>query len=550
MSRQRKNFTVDKEKLKKVSVIEPVLGVEVNQAVVRPIHPVVNYSSLGPHGGSGKNIDFSKYYGKGYDDITNRVYYTAKALLKNTMVLTESTQHSYFSAGFARFADYLELFRHAAGHDLTQEDITPELIENFLIHLRNRALGYSNQKAAYTNFKSMLVRMREKGYWLIDNTVNLNADFFPQNPFPNSNKRRAGQKPLSQQEERQLVVALKQAIQPIYSKSEPLTGYELTACLLFIAMKTGINTTPLLTMTVDALTDHPLKKNRKLLTVFKKRGYATQLHNLRKSESIEIAQGIKLDVASIIERIITLNAELRMEGKTELVFVYETSRCRLGSGIPTSLSDSTLSFNINKLIEAYDLKDEDNRPLNITIGRIRKTFINSIYELSGENLAVTASLAKHSGTGTLDHYLEAPAQSKRNLGLIGEIRVKELTNDALRVIPVGHCKDPLNGDNAPKNGAMCNDFLGCFRCKTFVITGDDLYKLFSFYWAIVRNRDEFGRKDWKRHLRNILQIVDEEVVPAFTKQGWLRRIEEEKERARVNPHPYWVNLEMLRVVHE
>ena len=552
MGRQRKNFTVDKDKLKKVSVTEPVFGAELNQEVVRPIHPVVNYPSLGSHGGNGFNFDFSKYYGKGYDDITNRAYYTAKVLLKNTKDLSESTQYGYFTAGFANFADYLELFGHAAGHDLTQENITPELIENFLIHLRNEELSYISQKAIYTFLKSLLIRMREKGYWLVDNTVNLNSDFFPQNPFPNSNKRCTGQKPFSQHEERQLVVALKQAMQPIYGKTTPLTGYELTVCLLFIAMKTGINTTPLLKMTVDALTDHPLKENRKLLTVFKKRGNATQLHNLRKSESIESTLGVKLDVASIIERIIELNAKLRMKGNTELVFVYETLRGgKLApSGTLTSLSDGLLIVNIKKLIETYDLKDEDERPLKITIGRIRKTFINGIYELSGESLAVTASLAKHSGTGTLDHYLEAPAQSKRNLGLMGEIRVKELTCDALRVIPVGHCKDPLHGDKAPKNGAMCNNFLDCFRCKTFVITGDDLYKLFSFYWAIVRNRDEFGRKDWKRHLRNILQIVDEEVVPAFTKQGWLRRIEQEKEQSRVNPHPYWVNLEMLRVVHE
>lgn len=95
---------------------------------------------------------------------------------------------------------------------------------------------------------------------------------------------------------------------------------------------------------------------------------------------------------------------------------------------------------------------------------------------------------------------------------------------------------------------MCNDFLGCFRCKSFIITADDLHKLFSFYWAIVRNRDAFGRKDWKRYLRNVLKIVDEEVVPEFVKSGQLQRIEEEKERAKVSPHPYWKNLDMLRIV--
>ncbi|WP_219726099.1 hypothetical protein [Vibrio diazotrophicus] len=152
----------------------------------------------------------------------------------------------------------------------------------------------------------------------------------------------------------------------------------------------------------------------------------------------------------------------------------------------------------------------------------------------------------HSGTGTLDHYLQAPEQSKRNLGLMGEIRVKELTCAELSV-PVGHCKDPKNGDRAPKDGTFCNDFLGCFRCKSFVITGDDLYKLFSFYWAVIRNRDEFGRKDWKRHLKNVIRIVDEEVVPVFVKLSQLQRIAAEKERARTNPHPYWQNLDMLKV---
>jgi hypothetical protein len=169
-----------------------------------------------------------------------------------------------------------------------------------------------------------------------------------------------------------------------------------------------------------------------------------------------------------------------------------------------------------------------------------------MYELSGENLLVAAQQAKHRGTSTLDHYLRAPEQSNRNLGLMGEIRVKELT--CLEAsIPVGHCRDPKYGDKAPKNGTFCNDFLGCFRCKSFVITGDDLYKLFSFYWAIVRNREAFGRKDWKRHLKNVLRIVDEEVVPAFVKLGKLHLVEHEKERAKTNPHPYWKNLDMLKV---
>lgn len=549
MARQRKNLTINKDKLKKTSVVEPTIDATQNQAIVRPFNPVVNYPSLGSKSGKGRNFDFSPYYGKGYDDITNRAFYTAKALLKNTDAFTEETQRAFFNIGFVYFAAYLELFRCATGEDLTQADITPELIEQYLLHLKGSELGFASQKVIYTHLKSLLTRMKEKGYWSAVGDINLNSDFFPKNPFPNSNKRSGGgQKPLTVHEKRQVVVALKQAIKPIYNKTEPLSGYELTVCLLAVAIQTGINTSPLLNMTTEALSDHPLKDNRKLLTVFKKRGNATQLHNLRKSEELEVVQGIKLDVAYLIEAIIERNAHIRKATNSDVVFVYEATSGGKGTkkDTATSLMDNTIVFNINKFIKEYDLKDEDGRTMKLNVSRFRKTFINGIYELSGDSLLIAAQQAKHSGTGTLDHYLQAPEQSKRNLGLMGEIRVKELTS-AEPSVPVGHCKDPKHGDKAPKDGTFCNDFLGCLRCKSFVITGDDLYKLFSFYWAIIRNRDEFGRKDWKRHFKNVLRIVDDEVIPEFAKLGQLQRIAAEKERARTNPHPYWQNLNMLKV---
>lgn len=548
MARQRKNLTINKDKLKKTSAVEPTIDATQSQKIVRPINPVVNYPNIGSKGGNGSNFDFSPYYGKGYDDITNRAFYTAKALLKNTDAFTEKTQLVYFNIGFVSFAEYLTLFRHSSSEDLTQTDITPVLIEQYLLHLKGSDLAYGAQKTYYTLLKSLLIRMKEKGYWSAVGDINLNSDFFPKNPFPHSNKRAKGEEPLTPHEKRQVVVALKQAISPIYQKAEPLTGYELTLCLLAVAIQTGINTSPLLNMTAEALSDHPLKDNRKLLTVFKNRGNATQLHNLRKSEQLEVVQGIKLDVAYLLEIIIERNTPVRQATRSDLVFVYKSTRGGRGTkkGTDTSLTNERLDVNIEKFIKEYDLKDEKGRTMKLNVSRMRKTFINGIYELSGGNLLIAAQQAKHSGTGAIDYYLQAPEQSKRNLGLMGEVRVKELTCE-LSNVPVGHCKDPKNGDRAPKNGTFCNDFLGCFRCRSFVITGDDLYRLFSFYWAIVRNRDEFGRKDWKRHLKNVLRIVDEEVVPAFAKLGQLQRVEAEKERARTHPHPYWQNLDMLRV---
>ncbi|RKF18844.1 hypothetical protein DBZ36_10670 [Alginatibacterium sediminis] len=549
MAKQRKNLTINKDNIKKTSVVESTISATQNQEFARPINPVLNYPNIGPKGGFGANVDLTKYYGKGYDDITNRVYYTSKTLLKNTKAFTEETQHTYIASGFNNFAEYLEIYSNAIGKSVVQSDITPALIENYLLHLRASELSFTTQKNRYTFLKSLLCRMNEKGYWLAVGNINLNSDFFPKNPFPNSNKRKKGEKPLPPYEKRQVVVALKQAIKPIYQKTESLSGYELTLCLLAMAIQTGINTQPLLNMTTDALSDHPLKDNRKLLRVLKKRGNNNQIRSLRKLEQFEVIQGVKLDVAYMIEKIIQLNALVRQESNSDLVFIYNKSKySEQGAGSKsTSLQEVSLARNITKFIKEYDLNDEDGCTMKLNVSRIRKTFINDIYELSRENLLLTAQQANHSGTSTLDHYLQAPEQAKRNLGLMGEIRVKELTCVESNV-PVGHCKDTINGDKAPKNGTFCNNFLGCFRCKSFVITGDDLHKLFSFYWAVVRNRYEFGRKEWKRHLRNVLKIVDEEVVPEFVKLGELQRVETEKERARTNPHPYWQNLDMLKVI--
>lgn len=252
MANKRKNLTINKDKIKKTSAVESTGDAPQSQGLVRPIRPIVNYPNLGSKGGNGANVDFTPYYGKGYDDITNRVYYTAKALLKNTNAFTEDTQRTYFKNGFFYFAQYLELFRHSVGEDLTQNDITPRLIEQYLLHLKGSEFKSSFQKALYSHIKSLLVRMKEKGYWPLVDDINLNSDFFPKNPFPNSGKHAKGERPLTPYEKRQVVVALKQAVKPIYQKRESLSGYELTLCLLAVAIQTGINTSPLLNMTTDA----------------------------------------------------------------------------------------------------------------------------------------------------------------------------------------------------------------------------------------------------------------------------------------------------------
>ncbi|KFI13654.1 hypothetical protein IX95_00170 [Vibrio sp. B183] len=527
-----------------------------NLDMLRPLNAVVNFPDLGPKGGGGHNVDFEPFYGQGFDDLVNRAYYTTKALLESAISSNSSqtTIQRYVINGFNYLADYLPLYRQHKEHDLSQADLSRELMDNFRTHLKTLKkkkaegnLSYGSQKQIYSYVKALLHAMKTKGYW--DASPEYVKGCFKANAYPNSNQRGGGgASPFTQHEKKQLVIALKQAIKPIIKKDrqEPLSAYELTVLVLAIAMQTGINTRPLLEMSVSSLSDHPLKANRRLLTVFKRRGNATQLHNLRKSEEIDIIQGVKLDVALFIETITKLNASSRKELNTDMLLTY-TSTAPSNTGTATSLSEKTLHYYTALLIKEYDLEDEDGNRIAVNTSRIRKTFINGIYELSGEDLVAAAYAAKHQHQSTTNLYLRAPEEAKKNLGRAAEIRVTNILSEREEKTPMGTCKDTKNGDRAPKNGKTCADFLGCFRCKSFVITLDDLWKLYSFYWAVIRNRDNFGRKNWKKYLKDILRVIDEHIEPRFIELNALLQVQAMKEKARTTPHPYWKNLDMLRV---
>ncbi|GHG07004.1 hypothetical protein ACFSBU_08925 [Thalassotalea marina] len=527
----KKSLKISKEKLKRKGVLElQKIGVRHN---VRPLNTICHFQKL-----TSKNFDVAPYYGRGYDDIVTRVYYTIQALLRQKGKLQQSTIHSYLTSGFRNVVRYLEMWSAAIGRSVTLNDITQDFIENYVIYLKSLEIRYVSQKTIYTSTKSLLVAMHTTGYWQETDAKHL-KDIFPKNPYPNINHRAKRAKPFSDFETRQIVVALKQEIKPIYQKKDALDSYELMVCLLSIAMQTGLNLSSLINMKTDSLSDHPLKKNRKLLTVYKKRGNATHLHTLRSSTKVELVQGVKLDVSFLIEKIIELNHDLRIEYDTERLLVFKSKR---GIRSATYLSEQLLARNINTLIQKHKLIDENSRALVINFSRIRRTFSNRLYELSGQNILIAAQSTKHHVNTADNHYLVAPEEAKRNIGILGEIRVKSLTDD-LHETPVAKCKDNIGGHKAPKNGTYCVDFLGCFRCKSFVVTSDDLYRIFSFYWAIVRNRESIGHKNWKKYLRSILNVIDNNIAPQFH----LTDVLTIKEKARQNPHPYWKSLDMLRM---
>ena len=84
-------------------------------------------------------------------------------------------------------------------------------------------------------------------------------------------------------------------------------------------------------------------------------------------------------------------------------------------------------------------------------------------------------------------------------------------------------------------------FLNCIRCRNYVVTGEDLYRLFSFYWRILLERTRMPPKRWKREFAHIIRLIDQDVISAGLAKGIFKKalVESERERARRDPHPFW-----------
>lgn len=493
-----------------------------------------------------RTFDLAPYYGKGFDAITALCQSTIKKLLAqsiatNQALLAVTTIASYCKSGLTHFFGFLTLWRAGAGVNLQPADITPELIKEYIAHLKSLDISSKGQKSYYDCTKSALVSAHKQGYLSHTNIKEL----FPRNPFPNSNRKAKGQHSLSQYEKKQLVGALKIEMTRILAVSEPLDSYDLTVCVLSIGLVTGMNPTPILSLPTDCLQPHPLKKNLRLLVAFKRRGNATQVVSLRQSQEVELLRSVKLQVANTIDMIIERNATLRNDYRDPMrLLVYASKRSKEKSTI-TALSNGSMPYIVNALIKKHQLVDDDGKPLKLNIMRLRKTFVNRMWELSDQNPLIAARQGKHTPDNANRHYWEAPPEAETNMRFIGEARI-----DALRVsygpkenTPLAGCKDTRHGHRAPKDGSVCTETLDCFRCKSFVVTEDDLFRLLSFYWAVVRERESYGIKNWNRYLRHIIRIVDEDIAPQFDNV----LVKSMREKAKTEPHPFWRDLTMVRM---
>lgn len=545
----KKDFTLDGDDIGVKAVDETANNAKTETIEPSPLSKPENAVVAFPENTTNtRNADFGPFYGQGFDDITAACQCTLEKLITesantNGKSLSLTTIVGYWNVGFRFFAPFLSLLHAASGERLTMADLNAETIKRFIQHLRNEPIEYGSQKGHFTKTKSLLVASHRFGFWP---EVDMKT-VWPANPFPNSNKRRKGQKALSKNEKRFLIKALRTEMERIVAHSEPLNSYDLTVCVVSIALSTGMNPAPILELTTDCVQPHPLKSNLRLLVSFKRRGNATHVVALRKSEEVSEMASVHLYAADAIDLIVTRNASTRAEfGDQNRLLVYKGTRGKY-AGKPCRLTATHLHYIIKLLVDQHQLQTDDGKPLMLNVTRLRQTLLNRVWEMSGQDPLMTARTGRHTVQTGNAHYWEAPPEAETNMRFLGEARVQELLSKpniiASDRTPVASCQDVRRGHRSPKNGEPCQDYLGCFRCKSFVVTGDDLYRLFSFYWAALRNYDTFGGKRWTKYLKQVIRLIDEEIAPRFD----ANLVAEQREKAKNQPHPFWRDLSMARM---
>lgn len=512
--------------------------------------PAATLVNFGFNAVGARTYDFATHYAVGIDEITSACQRQIERFLcKQDAELEVSTIAGYARSGLDTFLPYLALRAAALRRALTLADIDRDVIDGYLRHLADSGATRSAQKMRYDKTKAVIQALgRRRLIHLFDAGTERT---FPANPFPNSARQVKGETPLLRKERQAFAAAVKTAVMPIFREDVSVTSELLSYALLIIALHTGRNTTPLLEMGADCLRPHP-KENTEFLVLWKRRGYNSSKVALRADgqddRTIESMPGVKVPIVRLIRRVIELSKLLQAEAEAHhsgRIWLYR-SRQRGRSGYVTALNDSTVSNAIQTLVADAGLVGADGKPLRINVSRLRKTFANRIFELLDGDLGSTAVALGSTPRVAGRNYMRPGERSSRNWQFMGEVLTQELlsrTIGATERTPTGRCTDPSNTkySSTTADGAVCFSFLDCLRCRNYVVTGEDLYRLFSFYWRVLRERDRMDARIWERHYAHIPRLIERDVIATGLQRKVFKPadVDAARERARHDPHAFW-----------
>lgn len=476
--------------------------------------------------------DFTRHLGQGFDWLVHRCEHSIRNMLQSSVRTgnqskSVSTITTHCTTGLTPLFNFCKLnltsnnpIKIEAGNGR----ISTEFIYGFLNHLKSRNLR--SQRTKFSNAKAVL----------IDAGCASESDF-PRLAFGHNPVLPSEEKAYSFREHKSIVRALKIEAARILKESHPIGCRDMCYCATWVAARGGMNKQPTFEIRCDALRPHPLSNGKKILLTYKRRNHkahASPIQSGTANSSFEV-NTVPLTVATLVEQIVARNRICR-EGSNypNRLFIFPLNKANSVGLLNSTRLDKALKY----LVKSHKLVDDLGNELKISFRRLRKSWTNRIYELSNHDFLITAALSGNTVNVSKTSYLEAPKSAAVMHAFLGEIRNDELLALSSEPTIIARCSDPINGQRAPKDGTHCLQVVGCFICKNFVVTGDDLHRLFSFYFYVVSLRNSMPAKQWKRQYAHIIRIIDNEVSPKFKKS----LIEKCRSLAVLTPHPAWPHL--------
>jgi hypothetical protein len=506
---------------------------------------------------SRRRVDYKEYLGRGMDAW---VWAGLAALrsIADSGTVARKTILNYAGAGWPRWLDFLI----ASNGPADPKHMRPEHTNGFVAWLTRKYPARTSARTTYAHVKPILMAICNLGRGPMDA-----ERLFPVKAFRNIATSRLSATALSNVEILRLADALKRDLITIHrGEFRGPDSEALVVSFLVIALRTGINTTPLLEAMRDCLSPNPFVPNMMVMRTFKRRGKGQQANPMRQSDGNLGTTVVPMDGVAVLRGVIARTEHLCAEAPPKIrdrIWLYR-SRSRKVQGELLALGENTLRVGIKKFVARHGLLGDDEKPLEPTPTRLRKTMEAKLWKLSDGDLIAVAAAIGHSPDVADQHYLSLTEDMKvdaaRFVGLaLPEIlRGKEDVQSNMPVsimktvqnTPVGRCANSLDGKRAPGNGTdHCDRFTECLTCPTYVVVGSvkDLYRLFSFQLFLQSEINYMVGPDmepWRDHKRELMALIDRFTAAKFARSV----VEEAKSLAIKKPHPFWA-ARMRAVTH-
>jgi hypothetical protein len=203
---------------------------------------------------------------------------------------------NYAGSGWFRWLEFL-IEVHGPS---TPRNLRPEHVKSFVDWLRHKYPFRTSAHSIYAQVKPMLVAICDLGFG-----PGQIEGLFPVKALVNRARQRQSPTALSHAEILRLADALKKDLIAIHRGE--FTGPDseaLTVSFLVIALRTGINTTPLLEAARDCLSPNPFMPNMMVMRTFKRRGKGRQVNPLRLSDERLGTTVVPMDGVAVLQGVI------------------------------------------------------------------------------------------------------------------------------------------------------------------------------------------------------------------------------------------------------